>query len=41
MIHFLDIAVDTSKRSVYKSGKIIQTSSLNFNMLVYFLENPN
>ncbi|MCF6263853.1 MAG: winged helix-turn-helix domain-containing protein [Xanthomonadales bacterium] len=41
MIQFLDITVDASKRSVCKNGKKIRTSSLNFDMLVYFLGNPN
>ncbi|MCF6262497.1 MAG: winged helix-turn-helix domain-containing protein [Xanthomonadales bacterium] len=41
MLHFLDITVDTTKRCIYKGGDKVQSSSLNFDLLVYLLENPN
>ena len=41
MIRFLDIAVDTVKRRVFKNGNLVKISDLNFDLLVYFLNNTN
>jgi len=41
MICFLDIDIDTKERSVFKKGERIKTSTLNFDLLVYFAQNPN